>query len=224
MSNSPQYTPAVAQQIGHIQSYYDKHAPIYDLTRWLFLFGRNKLIGQLGFLKNHLQPRVLEIGCGTGYMLRRILTTYTNTSVTGIDTASAMLRKAARNLMPFGQRYQLFAQPYTLRHHIAIGLTDLAICSYSLTMMYPYYTDIIKQLDADLKHNGHIAVVDFHYSKYPWFRRWMGMNHVVMDKQIVPLLELYFDTESLEIRQGYAGLWEYFVYVGKKRTCTTNLC
>ena len=44
--------------------YYRWHAPLYDATRWSFLFGRAALIRGIAL---HRRPRrILEVGCGTG--------------------------------------------------------------------------------------------------------------------------------------------------------------
>ena len=44
-------------------NYYRTQSHFYDATRWIFLYGRRRLIEKLNI---HPGERVIEIGCGTG--------------------------------------------------------------------------------------------------------------------------------------------------------------
>jgi ubiquinone/menaquinone biosynthesis C-methylase UbiE len=46
------------------------------------------------------QERVLDVGCGTGVLLERIVERYPGTRATGVDLSSAMLAQARRRLPP----------------------------------------------------------------------------------------------------------------------------
>jgi S-adenosylmethionine-diacylgycerolhomoserine-N-methlytransferase len=62
--------------------YYRFHSRIYDATRWIFLFGRDRLIRTTA---NFCQPaRILEVGCGTGKNLVRLRQTFPGASLTGL--------------------------------------------------------------------------------------------------------------------------------------------
>ncbi|MDZ7659193.1 class I SAM-dependent methyltransferase [Fodinibius sp.] len=56
--------PVAEEHVKNVAQYYQLHAPIYDATRWSFLFGRTKLIKQIPALPANAQ--ILEVGCGTG--------------------------------------------------------------------------------------------------------------------------------------------------------------
>jgi tRNA G46 methylase TrmB len=74
-----------------LTNYYRFHAPIYDWTRWSFLFGRSQLMQDVIALRPR---RVLEIGCGTGSNLIKLAKALPQASIVGIDLSEAMLCKA----------------------------------------------------------------------------------------------------------------------------------
>ncbi|MGB4876086.1 MAG: class I SAM-dependent methyltransferase, partial [Candidatus Competibacter sp.] len=69
--------------------YYRWHAPLYDATRWSFLFGRAALIRGIAL---HRRPRrILEVGCGTGANLLRLSRWFPDADITGLDLSADML-------------------------------------------------------------------------------------------------------------------------------------
>lgn len=200
-----------------MQRYYRRHARIYDLSRWTFLFGRKKLIRLLPFPADaHFS--VLEIGCGTGYNLLKIARKYPNARLTGLDVSEDMIHQATDLLIPYQDRVQLIRQPYRHGQTGWENTFDLIVFSYSLTMINPHWESLIRQAKIDLKPGGWIAATDFHNSRFGWFKRHMGANHVRMDGHLTPVLEHEFDPVTTEINGAYGGVWQYFVFVGKKRT------
>lgn len=80
------------------QAYYDEFSASYENERH---HGYHVFIDELetALVKRYLKPdlRILELGCGTGLLMKRLLAT-TNHAV-GVDLSRGMLRKAhARNL------------------------------------------------------------------------------------------------------------------------------
>ncbi len=57
-----------------LEKYYRFHSRIYDATRWLFLFGRDRLIKTAALFTR--PRRILEVGCGTGKNLVRLRQTF----------------------------------------------------------------------------------------------------------------------------------------------------
>ena len=76
--------------------YYRWHAPLYDATRWSFLFGRAALIRGIAL---HRRPRrILEVGCGTGANLLRLsrwfpCLLYTSTTDAGVCRAGGVRKE-----------------------------------------------------------------------------------------------------------------------------------
>jgi len=84
-------------------------------------------------------------------------------------------------------------------------------------MINPGYTDVLRLCEQDLSANGHVAVVDFHDSRFAWFRRWMGLNHVRMDGQILEALQAGgFKLRPCLVRSAYGGLWRRFACLASR--------
>jgi S-adenosylmethionine-diacylgycerolhomoserine-N-methlytransferase len=190
-----------------LHSYYRWHAHIYDATRWAFLFGRTDLVRSVAALSPR---RILEVGCGTGRNLARLAAAFPHARIVGLDLSPEMLTKARRTLAPFGPRITLVQQRYT-QPLSADDPFDLIVFSYCLTMVNPGYADLLRICRHDLAPHGRIAIVDFHDSAVPWFRRWMQFNHVRMEGQILDALHAAeFRPHTCTIHSAYAGLWRWF--------------
>ena len=197
-----------------LSAYYRWHAHLYDLTRWAFLFGRKRLVRQVA---RHTTPkRILEIGCGTGSNLALLAHCFPNAELVGMDLSSDMLAKARQKLSAHSHRITLLHQAY-LRPSAPDARFDLVVISYCLTMVNPGYRELLAVAQQDLTHDGHIAIVDFHQSPSSAFRRWMGVNHVRMEGQVLQALtDTGYVPLRSEIRPAYGGLWSYLLYIGRR--------
>lgn len=79
----------------------DHAANVYDIVEPMFLLGRQDVItGRLiEFLKLDASHRILDIGCGTGFVTKSIadrLTAETGGCATGIDAAAKMIEGAIK--------------------------------------------------------------------------------------------------------------------------------
>lgn len=195
-----------------IKKYYRYHSHIYDATRWSFLFGRKKLIDAIPKLSK--APVIVEIGCGTGQNLLKLKKRFSQSTIYGIDLSSEMLSIANRKTKSH-QNIQLKHFHYGVKE-TTIPPADLILLSYSLTMMKGNIPKILGNLQQDLKSDGYLAVVDFHTSKFNWFRRWMEFNHVDFSGTLLPQLKSYFSPVHIEQNKAYIGLWNYFQFIGRK--------
>jgi S-adenosylmethionine-diacylgycerolhomoserine-N-methlytransferase len=204
---------AVAEQAARMERYYQLHAAIYDATRWSFLFGRRAIVQHIASMTR--PQTVLEVGCGTGVNLRALHAAFPAALLTGVDVAPAMLAEARENLHDLSGSVGLIQTPYDrpLRPRRPF---DLVLCSYSLTMINPGWEAAIDAAYHDLAPGGLLAVVDFHDSPVPAFTRWMGVNHVRMDGQLLPVLEAQFTPRLREVRAAYGGFWRYLLFIGEK--------
>ncbi len=206
-------SPAAEQETA-MRRYYRFHAVIYDATRWTFLFGRNRI---LRLLPDRREPTTLaEVGCGTGRNLRRLAGWHSGWQLIGIDVSPEMLHRAGKRLASFSRRLRLFEKPYGTGHFHLPEPADIVLFSYALTMFNPGWEAAIEQAGQDLKPGGCIAVVDFHDTPFAWFRRWMGYNHVRMERHLLPVLEERFETKTRIVRRAWGGLWRYFIFIGEK--------
>ncbi len=204
---------ASAANVHPLERYYRLHAKIYDMSRWTFLFGRDRL---LRLVADRGQPQhILEVGCGTGKNLVRLRQLFPRAKLTGLDLSEAMLAQARRKLAgttpAIGWRHQAYDRPLRVEPPF-----DLLLFSYALTMFNPGWEEAIAAAYADLAPGGLIAVVDFHSSPVPLFVRWLALNHVRLAGHLLPALQSRFVPRHLEIRRAYGGLWTYLLFLGQK--------
>jgi len=211
-NNIPESEPI---QVRTIRAYYRSQAKIYQATRWAFLFGRKRLIHALK-LPALSDKTVVEVGCGTGQNLATLAKRYSNLRLIGIDISPDMLKVAAKKLQRHSDRVQFLKKPYAPGDWKLPAKPDVVLFSYCLTMINPGWEDSLQRAYDDLEEGGQIAVVDFHGSPFGIFRRWMGFNHVRIDKHLLPFLTSRFTPLHEEVCQAYGGLWSYFLFVGKK--------
>jgi len=196
-----------------IERYYKFHSRIYDATRWSFLFGRTAILEPIAAVAK--PTRILEIGCGTGKNLVTLAKHFPNAEVTGLDLSETMLDVAKGKAEAFGGRVKLLHRSYDAPLNTEPAY-DLILFSYALTMFNPGWETAIECAAKDLVPGGHIAVVDFHDSMFPWFKRWMGVNHVRMDSHLQPKLEALFQPQTNKLCAAYGGVWKYLMFVGRK--------
>lgn len=200
-----------------IEGYYRIHAPIYDITRWTFLFGRKDLLSQAFTIAK--PNSILEIGCGTGINLSRLATMLPDSSLTGLDASRSMIDRCTNRMKDHRLRTSLLHHPYNKPVSLIPGRTnhqkfEMVLFSYSLSMMNPGWEQALEFASIDLRPDGLIAVVDFHDTPHEWFRSWMGFNHVRMEGHLLRSLNRSFSPIRTEIRKGYGGLWQFFLFIG----------
>ena len=205
---------APADMTAALSRYYRWHARLYDATRWSFLFGRAALIRSIALLPT--PPRnILEIGCGTGGNLLRLVRQFPEAAVTGLDLSGDMLARARRKLerrqWPVALRQQRYDQPLYPE-----PVFDLIVFSYCLSMINPGWEQAVDSALRDLRPGGRLAVVDFHDTRFPAFQRWMGVNHVRMDGHLLPRLNARCLPVAQTLGNAYGGGWRYFRFIGQK--------
>lgn len=196
-----------------LRRYYRLHARVYDWTRWSFLFGRGELVRWLA--AGGAPERVWEIGCGTGANLRRLARRFPLARLTGFDGSTDMLA-VARSSLHRRARSVTFREGFYQTPLRPDPPPDVILFSYCLTMINPGWAEVIAAAAGDLAPGGRLAVVDFHGSQAAWFRRWMGLNHVRLDRHLLPALEAACRPERSEVRRAYGGWWKYFLFLGRK--------
>ncbi len=115
-----------------VERYYRLHAPVYDLTRWTFLFGRSAMLRRVA--SEGLAERILEVGCGTGRNLAKLGRLFPRAHITGIDLSSSMLERARRRVAPFGERIKLVHRRYDQPLH--------PTPTYNLVLFSVFFNDV----------------------------------------------------------------------------------
>jgi S-adenosylmethionine-diacylgycerolhomoserine-N-methlytransferase len=207
-------THQTVQQERHrsIERYYRVHAGIYDLTRWSFLLGREALLRQVA--ASFTPARILEVGCGTGKNLVQLGRQFPEARLWGLDLSGDMLAVARKKLQILAPRLTLIQAAYD--HPVEEKpFFDLVVFSYALSMFNPGWEQALSAASRDLAPGGAIAVVDFHDSGFPLFKRWMGLNHVRLDGHLLPGLKSRFPIHEATVRPAYGGVWSYFRFMGR---------
>jgi S-adenosylmethionine-diacylgycerolhomoserine-N-methlytransferase len=195
-----------------IERYYRVHAGIYDLTRWIFLFGREALLRQVAASVS--PARVLEVGCGTGKNLVQLGRQFPQARLWGLDLSGDMLAVARKKLQHLTSRLTLIQAAYD-RPVQDQPFFDLVVFSYALSMFNPGWEEALTAAMRDLAPGGAIAVVDFHDSAFPLFKRWMDLNHVRLDGHLLPGLKDRFPLHESVVRPAYGGVWSCFRFFGR---------
>ena len=212
--------PATAKPAGTgkptaIENYYRFHARVYDATRWTFLFGRTGILTEVA--ARATPGRILEVGCGTGKNLANLGRQFPLATITGLDLSEQMLAVARRKIAGPSSRFNLLHRAYDAPLGDPAGY-DLVLFSYALSMFNPGFETAIQAAAADLAPGGIVAVVDFHATRFSWFERWMGVNHVRMNAQLRPLLQSQFTPLLDRVDNAYGGVWQYLTFIGRKKS------
>ena len=83
-------------------------------------------------------------------------------------------------------------------------------------MFNPGWEEALAAVLGDLSPGGALAVVDFHDSPLPAFKRWMGLNHVRLEGHLLPGLKQRLPGGQWRVCRAYGGLWSYFLFIGTK--------
>ena len=159
---------------------YRRQKHVYDLTRKYYLFGRDRLIAELG-----AQPgaSVLELGCGTGRNLARIATAYPDVRLYGLDISHEMLELAGVKLAARAELAAGDATSFDPAGIFAKDRFDHIVLSYALSMI-PDWQGAMAHAANHLAPGGRLHIVDFgDLGELPRvlsgvLRRWLALFHV----------------------------------------------
>lgn len=193
---------------------YQRH--FYDLSRWTFLFGRDRMLDLIDLRGGE---KVLEIGCGTARNLIRLAKRHPSLRLYGIDASQEMLKTARRRAANY--RIELFhtlAEEFDYDTHTDF---DVVFFSYSLSMI-PTWNRVLEDALANLRQGGRLYIVDFWDQKDlpAWIgyllRKWLDLFHVKFEPKLLERLqELSSDKEiNLEIVP-ILRRYSYIAVVGK---------
>ena len=191
-----------------LDGFYRLHAPVYDWTRPLLLRGRREAVRRLAVRPGE---RVLDVGCGTGFSLPRLVAR--GARLAGIEPCPAMRQKAERRLERHGLGGVVDLDPRPYGSHAEYeGSVDAMLFSYSLSMIPPF-EEVLERARRDLRSGGRVAVVDFHDA---WGPVGFGLrrSHVHLGDGRLQALRRAFPRHHAELRS--AGLWRYFLFVAQR--------
>ena len=166
MAGSAPTTPSAGKPAsGHsalMDAVYRRQRHIYDASRKYFLFGRDRLTGEL-------QPgrgdHVLEIGCGTGRNLILAARRYPDARFFGIDISAAMLETARTSIERARLTHRITlaqgdAAAFSPDETFHIAGFERVFVSYALSMI-PDWRGALENAYAATLPGGRLHVVDF---------------------------------------------------------------
>jgi S-adenosylmethionine-diacylgycerolhomoserine-N-methlytransferase len=195
--------------LSELDRFYRFHARTYDSTRPFLLFGRCYAAAALRAGPGDL---VLDVGCGTGVNLPRLLSG--GAHVVGVESSEAMRERAEERLrgLPDGARarVRLDPRPYGTHADYA-GQARGVLFSYSLSMIPPF-GEVLAQARADLRPGGRIVVVDFLDAVGP-VASGLRASHVFLGRERLAEMIRVFPSHRVSVRS--VLLWRYFVFAGE---------
>jgi len=156
------------------QAEYAAQAAAYD-RRWA-RYARITSGYAAGALPLSAGPRVLDVGCGSGQLLGRLIDREPGLKLTGVDASAPMLGQARRRL---GERASLVLGD-AQRLPLADGCMD-AVASVSLLHFLPEPRRALSEWNRVLKPGGHLLVADWSATYPPtrlidWWAYWTGRS------------------------------------------------
>ena len=200
----PEAVTAARFALHDLDRFYRVHARIYDWTRPFLLFGRSAAARSLRVGPGDL---VLDVGCGTGVNLPRLLEG--GASVVGVEPSEAMRARAAARVAALEarrkQKVRLDPRAYGT-HQDHAGQVAGILFSYSLSMIPPF-AEVLARARADLRPGGHIAVVDF-LDASPLVARALAVSHVHLGSARLQEIQRLFPRHRVTVRRAMG--WRYY--------------
>lgn len=191
------------------REYYRREHRWYDLTRPLFLYGRKELAELAAQnLKPLFQSKLLEIGCGTGYMENKLRAEGFQGKYLGIDISPDMLSHARTDN---NKSLFLGSDIYNLRSQ-----WDMTLYSYPLTLMKDWQENL-EYADTLLSEEGKVAVVDFHSTNNPIYKSYMDLHGIGINQNTIDYLDSRFRRLEVQIIRSPLRMWSYFYGVWQKK-------
>ncbi len=134
-------------------------APSYDFNplQWfLFRPAHDMLIKEIAVLGRQ-KPVVLDVGCGTGVLMRRLKATFPESTVWGLDLSAHMLTKAHPKNLDHNPFHMTRGDSEFLP--FSNGSFDAVVCSNSFHH-YPRQETVVGEMYRVLKPGGIACVVD----------------------------------------------------------------
>jgi ubiquinone/menaquinone biosynthesis C-methylase UbiE len=174
---------------------YERWAPIYDSTPNPLLACEERYL--LPFLADLSKKRILDLACGTGRWLERVIARGGPTGV-GIDCSDAMLRVAGRKDAITGRLARAACENLPFR----AAVFDLAICSFALGHIRDL-EGMARELARVTKPGAEVFLSDLHPEAYVrgWrvgFRDGNSAVHVAMLPRVAEEIVETFQANGFE--------------------------
>lgn len=190
-----------AHDANPVRGFYRLHAPIYDYTRWAFLFRRKAAVQAMDLSPTH---RALEIGCGTGlnfHLIAQNLDARRGGELVGLDFSEAMLARAQRRIEANGWPHVSCIRGDASTIQLDRKF-DRILFSYSIAMI-PDWRGALDRVREHLAPAGRVVVIEFgRFEGWPLVgalaRTWLRWNHVDVSQPYADELRERFESVRIE--------------------------
>jgi ubiquinone/menaquinone biosynthesis C-methylase UbiE len=174
---------------------YERWAPIYDSTPNPLLACEERYL--LPFLADLSKKRILDLACGTGRWLERVMARGGPAGV-GVDCSAAMLRVAGRKEAITGRLAGAACESLPFR----AGVFDLAICSFALGHIRDL-EGVARELARVTKPGAEVFLSDLHPEAHArgWrvgFRDGSSAVHIAMLPRVAEEIVEAFQSNGFE--------------------------
>lgn len=139
--------------------YFNKWAPKYDrfIFGWWLRSVQDRVLGELKLKSN---TNVLDIGCGTGYLLLRLSEKITKGKLVGLDISSEMIAQAKKKLHGIKNVRLYLADAEKIPYK---NKTFDYVISTEAFHHFPQPRLVLKEIRRVLKSNGKLALADINF-------------------------------------------------------------
>jgi ubiquinone/menaquinone biosynthesis C-methylase UbiE len=134
--------------------HFNRWAATYEDSRKQGIFFDRIQRAVLELAQNNSPKTILDVGCGTGRLLRKAKEQWPDVQVFGVDPAEAMITQATR-LLPSGKFYVAMAE--------SLPLPDQSVDLAFSTMSYHHWANqdrAVKEIARVLRPNGRFLLAD----------------------------------------------------------------
>ena len=136
---------------------FDRWSATYDLPGLQLLTYRpihDAVLAQLDGLES---STVVDLGCGTGQLTQRLIRTFPDADIVGVDVSDGMLTEAAGRLRQVGGDAQPLVRADALQLPFAARSVDLVVCTESFHW-YPDQASALAELARVLNPGGRLLI------------------------------------------------------------------